>query len=253
MTSSASCTTKRRSCSQVIHHISSTTTAPTIRRSRAGPTRTRIGGNSYGITWDDSSPRPGAVRGLHQGRHRARHPAERRLVLLARQPTAGDGRGRLGEVRRLRPPADRLGQGPRHPDPLVLPLAARALLLRLAQGQQAAAGVGRLSEHGVDPADGEGRREDRAPDVEAGRGVRHPDAPAHQARRDLLRAVRPAPARRSSPARRRDAGFTPSRSARSTSTSRCGAGRRRPASRRSSTATAGRSTRSPASGCRQAA
>ena len=53
------------------------------------------------------------------GRHRARHPAECRLVLLARQPPAGDGRGRLGEVRRLRPPADRLGEGPRHPDPLV--------------------------------------------------------------------------------------------------------------------------------------
>ena len=31
-----------------------------------------------------------------------------------------------------------LGQGPRHPDALVLPLAAPALLLRLAEGQQAA-------------------------------------------------------------------------------------------------------------------
>ena len=58
--------------------------------------------------------------------------------------------------------------------------------LRLAQGQQAAPGVGRLSEHGVDPADGEGRREDRASDVEAGGRVRHPDAPAHAAWGDLL-------------------------------------------------------------------
>ena len=147
-------------------------------------------------------PGPGAVRGLHPAGDRARHPAQRRLVLLARQPPAGDGRGRVGEVRRLRPPADRLGQGPRHPDALVLPLAARALLLRLAEGQQAAAGLGRLPEHGVAAADGEGGREDRAPDVEAGRGVRHPDAPAHPAGRGLLRAVLAAPARRSSPARR---------------------------------------------------
>ena len=100
-----------------------------------------ISGNSYGITWDDFLPRPGALRGLHQGRDRACDPAERRLVLLARQPPPGDGRERLGDVRRLRPPADRLGEGPRHPDALVLPLAARAVLLRLAEGQQAAQGV----------------------------------------------------------------------------------------------------------------
>ena len=166
-------------------------------------------------------PGAGAIRGLHQGGDRPRHPAQRRLVLLARQPPAGDGRERVGEVRRLRPPADRLGQGPRHPDALVLPLAARALLLRLAEGQQAAAGLGRLSEHGVDAADGEGRREDRAPDVEADRGLRHPDAPARAARARSATSPSAAPARRSSPARRRAGASSPSRSARSTSTSRC--------------------------------
>ena len=57
------------------------------------------------------------------------------------------------------------------------------------KGPQAAPGVGRLPEHGVEPADGEGRREIRAPDVEADRGVRHPDAPACPAGRGLQCAL----------------------------------------------------------------
>ena len=55
------------------------------------PDKNKDWSESYAITWDDFEPRPGAVRGLHQGRHRTRHPAQRRLVLLARQPQAGDG------------------------------------------------------------------------------------------------------------------------------------------------------------------
>ena len=216
------------------------------------PDKNKDWGNSYGITWDDSSPRPGAVRGLHQGRHRARHPAERRLVLLARQPPAGDGRERLGEVRRLRPSADRLGEGPRHPDPLVLPLAARALLLRLAQGQQAAAGLRRLSEHGLESADGQGRREDRASDVEADRGVRHPDAPAHAARARSVTSRSVAPARRSSPARPPAGGcyaIEISPQYVDVAVRALADGERQAAP--CSTATAARSTRSPASGCRK--
>ena len=49
---------------QLIHPIWSTTTAPTIRRSRAGRTRTRTGRQSYAITWDDASQGPELYEGF---------------------------------------------------------------------------------------------------------------------------------------------------------------------------------------------
>ncbi len=65
-TSPGSRTTRRRFCLKAIYHILSRTTAPTIRRSRAGPTRTRTG--------PKATPSPGrrepgtrTLRGLHHG------------------------------------------------------------------------------------------------------------------------------------------------------------------------------------------
>jgi hypothetical protein len=131
----------------------------------------------------------GALRRVHRRRRRRGDHRGCGLVLLARLAPPGDARGLLGEGRRLRPSADHLGEGPGRPDPLALPLEARALLHGLAPPEPPAEG-GR-ADAALDLGDAvlrEGRAP-RPPDAETARRLRHPDAPARGPRRPLLRAV----------------------------------------------------------------
>ena len=57
------------------------------------PDKNKDWSDTYGNYLGRREPGAGALRGVHQGGDRARHPAQRRLVLLARQPPPGDGRG----------------------------------------------------------------------------------------------------------------------------------------------------------------
>ena len=80
---------------------------------------------------------------------------------------------------------------PNRPDPdaLLVPLVARAVLLRLAEGEEAAEGDRRLRAHGLGDRHDLERRAPGPPDTEAPRLLRDPDAAAHEGRRPLLRAV----------------------------------------------------------------
>ncbi len=103
------------------------------------------------------------LRPLHQGCSRGRDSPQRRLVLLACLATAADGRGELGEERGIRPPADHLEQAEQaDPHALLVPVGARALLLRLAEGKEAAEGDRRLRAHGL--GDRRGLNDDERPD-----------------------------------------------------------------------------------------
>ena len=97
-----------------------------------------------------------ALRRLHRRRSGRGHRRGRRLVLLARLAPPGDARGLLGEGGRLRAPADHLGEGPRRPDPVALPLEARALLHGLAPPEPSA--EGRRRNAGLDLGDPEPAR-----------------------------------------------------------------------------------------------
>jgi ParB-like chromosome segregation protein Spo0J len=104
------------------------------------PTRNKDWSQSYGTTWDDSSAGRRPLRRVHRrGRCRGDHRGCR-LVLLARLPPPGNAGSLLGKGRRLRPSADHLGEGPGRPDPLALPLEARALLHGLAPSEPSAEG-----------------------------------------------------------------------------------------------------------------
>jgi hypothetical protein len=74
----------------------------------------------------------GALRRVHRGGSGGSHRRGCGLVLLARLPPPGNAGSLLGEGGRLRASADHLGEGPRRPDPVALPLEARALLHGLA-------------------------------------------------------------------------------------------------------------------------
>src|SRR5690606_37571471 len=106
-----------------------------------------------------------------------------RLVLLARLAPPGDARGLLGKGGCLRAPADHLGEGPRRPDPVALPLEARALLHGLEAPEPAA--EGRRGDAALDLGDAVLRqgRAPRPPDAEAARRLRDTDAPACGSRR----------------------------------------------------------------------
>src|SRR5512143_3710682 len=106
------------------------------------PEKNKDWSDSDAITWDDASQGPEPYEGFIKAaiEHAILPNAAWYCWHASRRQAMVEG---VWEVRRLRPPADRLGEGSRHPDALLLPLAARALLLRLAQGQQAAARLGR--------------------------------------------------------------------------------------------------------------
>ena len=130
-----------------------------------------------------------ALRRLHRRCRRRGDRGGRRLVLLARLASPGDAGGLLGKSRCLRAPADHLGEGPGRPDPVALPVEARALLHGLAPPEPPAEGGGADAALDVGDAVLRQGRAARPPDAETARRLRDPDAPACGAGRALLRAV----------------------------------------------------------------
>src|SRR3990170_8422018 len=108
------------------------------------------------------------------------------MVLLAREQKTRSPRGRVGKARGIRSPADYLGQGPAYPDALVVYVAARAMLLRVDEGQEAETHCCGLPADRVVVSNTGPRRNDRSPNPEARRVVCHPDPPTHQEGRRLL-------------------------------------------------------------------
>src|SRR3990172_8878041 len=108
------------------------------------------------------------------------------MVLLAREQKTGSARGRVGKARGIRSPADHLGQGPAHPDALLVYVAARAMLLWLDEGQEAETHCCGLPADRVVVSNAGTGRNDRSPNPKARRVVCHTDPPTHQEGRSLL-------------------------------------------------------------------
>src|SRR3990172_2602569 len=108
------------------------------------------------------------------------------MVLLAREQKTGSPRGRVGKARGIRSPADYLGERSAHPDALMVYVAARALLLRLDEGQEAETHCCGLPADRVVVSNTGTGRNDRSPNPEARRVVCHTDPPTHQEGRCLL-------------------------------------------------------------------
>ena len=143
---------------------------------------------TYAITWDDSSQGPELYEGfIRAAIEHAIAPDAAWYCWHASRRQAMVESG-LGEVRRVRAPADHLVQGSPHPDPVVLPVEARAVLHGLAQGPQAAAGRRRLPGERLGHQVAVRRGAAGPPDAEAARLLRHSDAPARAAGRAVLRA-----------------------------------------------------------------
>ena len=107
------------------------------------PTRNKDWSPSYGVTWDDSSQGAELYDGFiaaavaeaitEDAAWYCWHASRRQAMLEACWEKG----------RRLRAPADHLGEGPRGSHPVALPLEARALLHGLASPEPAAEGGGR--------------------------------------------------------------------------------------------------------------
>jgi ParB-like chromosome segregation protein Spo0J len=156
------------------------------------PTRNKDWSASYGTTWDDSSQGAELYDGFigaavaeaitEDAAWYCWHASRRQAMLEECWKSAGKGRG-------LRAPADHLGEGPRRPDPLALPVEARALLHGLAPSAPPAEGGRGNAALDLGNAVLRQGRAPGSPDAEAARRLRHPDAPARRAGRALLRAV----------------------------------------------------------------
>jgi hypothetical protein len=147
---------------------------------------------SYGVTWDDADAEGNAelwLRFCEVARSRGR-PRGRRLVLLVRLGAPREARGGVDEGRRVRAPADHLGEELGRPDLLLVHVAARAVSDGLGPPAQAAAESGQEdARHRLVARAHPRRRGGRPPDAQARAGLRHPDGPAHDAGRGLLRAL----------------------------------------------------------------